>query len=87
MNTYTEVDSGHTTREEETVKMMKAQKRDEGVVRNKENSGKIDTDDPIEWVKDEVEEEEARVELGLISRIWTNRHINQSAFISTMKDI
>lgn len=27
------------------------------------------------------------MELGLVGRIWTNRHINQNAFISTMKNV
>lgn len=41
----------------------------------------------IEWVDDESEEEEARVALGLVGKIWTNRHINQNAFMATMKNI
>lgn len=33
------------------------------------------------------EDEDARVELGLIGKIWTNRHINSNAFITILKNV
>lgn len=44
-------------------------------------------DEPIEWIEEESGDEDARVELGLIGRIWTDRHINNNAFVSTMKNV
>lgn len=43
--------------------------------------------EPIEWIDEGSEEEEARVELGLVRQIWTERHVNQNAFITTMKNV
>ena len=43
--------------------------------------------EPIEWIDEGSEEEDARVELGLVGQIWTERHINPNAFITTMKNV
>lgn len=45
------------------------------------------SNDPVEWIEEDSEEEEARKELGLVIRIWTQRNVNQNAFITTMKNI
>lgn len=48
----------------------------------------VNTDsEPVEWEEDGAEEDEARTELGLVIRICTNRHVNQNAFTTTMKNI
>lgn len=41
----------------------------------------------MEWVDDVEDEEEACVALGLVGKIWTDRHINANAFMSTMKSV
>uniref|UniRef100_A0A803MR69 Reverse transcriptase zinc-binding domain-containing protein n=1 Tax=Chenopodium quinoa TaxID=63459 RepID=A0A803MR69_CHEQI len=38
-------------------------------------------------VEDAEEDEDARVELGLVGKLWTNRNVNVNAFISTMKNV
>lgn len=39
----------------------------------------------VKWVDENSEEDESRVELGLVGQIWTNKHVNKTTFISTMK--
>lgn len=46
-----------------------------------------DLEEAIEWEDDEVDDEEARFELSLAGKIWTNRNINASVFISIMKNV
>lgn len=46
-----------------------------------------DDTEEVDWDDTGEEEEDARVELGLIGKIWTNRHINSNAFITTMKNV
>ena len=58
-------------------------KRDEGV----QESLKGDSNEPVEWVEEDSEEDEARSELGIVIRIWTRRSVNQSAFVTTMTNI
>ncbi|KAL2930751.1 Leukocyte antigen CD37 [Bienertia sinuspersici] len=41
----------------------------------------------VEWVDDGVEDEEARIQLSLVGKMWTERHINANAFMSTMRNI
>ena len=77
----------HSGREAESrVNLEKTGPNEEGgdgVVREET----ADAGQPIEWVEEDSDEENARVELGLVGRIWTNRHINQNAFIATMKNV
>ncbi|KAL2895369.1 GTPase Der [Bienertia sinuspersici] len=40
----------------------------------------------IEWIEEGEEEDDARVELGLVGRLWTNRNVNINAFMSTIKN-
>lgn len=44
-------------------------------------------DEAIDWEEGGVEDEDARVELGLVARIWTNRNINVKSFMATIKNI
>lgn len=46
-----------------------------------------DKEEAIEWVEGGIEEEDDRVELGLVGKIWTGRHINVNAFMATIKNI
>ena len=46
-----------------------------------------DKEDAIDWVEGETEAEDDRVELGLVGKIWTGRHINVNAFMATIKNI
>ena len=41
----------------------------------------------VEWVVEGEEEEEARIELGLVGKIWTKRTVNVNAFMNTMKQV
>lgn len=41
----------------------------------------------VDWVVDEEEEEDARVSLGVVGRVWTDRNVNSNALISTMRRI
>lgn len=41
----------------------------------------------MDWIDDGEDEEEARVALGLVGKIWTDRHFNANAFMSTMKSV
>lgn len=44
-------------------------------------------DEAIEWEDEGEGDEEARVELGVVGQIWTNRNINAKAFMATMKSV
>uniref|UniRef100_A0A803L8S1 Endonuclease/exonuclease/phosphatase domain-containing protein n=1 Tax=Chenopodium quinoa TaxID=63459 RepID=A0A803L8S1_CHEQI len=50
-------------------------------------SNKEITEEVIEWEDNGEDDEEARIELALVGRIWTNRSVNVNAFISTMKEV
>uniref|UniRef100_A0A803LQM5 Uncharacterized protein n=1 Tax=Chenopodium quinoa TaxID=63459 RepID=A0A803LQM5_CHEQI len=52
-----------------------------------DNTISNDTDDAVEWIEGNEEDEEARVELGLIGKIWTDRSINSNAFMETIKSV
>ena len=41
----------------------------------------------IEWEDEGEEDEEARIELSLIGKVWTDRIINVNAFINTMSNV
>ncbi|KAL2936439.1 KH homology domain-containing protein 4 [Bienertia sinuspersici] len=41
----------------------------------------------IEWQDEGKEEEEARIELSLVGKLWTNKNINTNAFMTTIKGI
>lgn len=47
---------------------------------------RVETEE-VDWDDTGEEEEDARVELRLIGKIWTNRHINANAFITTMTNV
>ena len=61
---------------------MENKKRDEGVTESRD-----DGEPDVEWCEEEEKEEEDRLELALIGRIWTERNININAFITTMKNV
>lgn len=44
-------------------------------------------DEAVVWVDDGEDDDEARVALGLVGKIWTDRHINANAFMATMKTV
>ncbi|KAL2925171.1 hypothetical protein RDABS01_019750 [Bienertia sinuspersici] len=44
-------------------------------------------EEAIDWEVDETADEEARLELSLAGKIWTNRIINANAFIATMSRV
>lgn len=44
-------------------------------------------EDAVDWHEEEEETDSARVELGLVGKIWTKRNINANAFMATMKNI
>lgn len=46
-----------------------------------------EADDLVEWIEEGAceEEEDDRIALGLIGKLWTSRIPNPSAFMSTMK--
>lgn len=46
-----------------------------------------DGEDGVVWEDDVGEEEEKKLALGLIGRIWTKRTVNPNAFMSTIKNI
>lgn len=53
-----------------------------------QNQLKLQTnEDAIEWKDEEGEDEDARLELGLVGKIWTKRIINANAFMNTIKNI
>lgn len=41
----------------------------------------------VDWVIEDEEEEDARVTLGIVGRVWTERNVNANALISTMRRI
>ncbi|CAO2821304.1 unnamed protein product [Amaranthus hypochondriacus] len=41
----------------------------------------------ISWFEDGGDDDDNRVELGMVGKVWTERLINRSAFITTMKGI
>ena len=52
---------------------------------NGQSESNVVEEDAVDWVDDGEDEEEARVALGLVGKIWTDRHINANAFMATMK--
>lgn len=57
----------------------------EKVIDDQTNILQNPNDDAIEWKEDDGEDEEARIELGLVGKIWTKRSINATAFMNTIK--
>ena len=59
------------------------------LVSEKEVKGKELTvdEEAIEWEDEGEGDEEARVELGVVGKVWTQRHINAKAFMATMKSV
>uniref|UniRef100_A0A803MKN4 CCHC-type domain-containing protein n=1 Tax=Chenopodium quinoa TaxID=63459 RepID=A0A803MKN4_CHEQI len=59
--------------------------------KDRENSNnnipKEGVNDAIEWDVDGEDDDDARVELALVGKIWTDRNINSNAFIATMKSV
>lgn len=49
--------------------------------------GHASVDDDVEWDDEIGEEEENKLALGLIGCIWTERNINPTAFMNTIKSI
>lgn len=49
--------------------------------------GSTEEEVEIDWVVEEEEEEEAKVSLGMVGKIWTERSINANAFVTTMKRV
>uniref|UniRef100_A0A803MYR8 Endonuclease/exonuclease/phosphatase domain-containing protein n=1 Tax=Chenopodium quinoa TaxID=63459 RepID=A0A803MYR8_CHEQI len=45
------------------------------------------TEEVIEWDDNGEDDENARIELALVGRIWTIRNVNVNAFIVTMKEV
>lgn len=60
---------------------------------NAENSKKSNdlinhkSSDAIIWQDEGDDDDDARVELGVVGQIWTKRHINAPAFMATMKNV
>ncbi|KAL2899240.1 hypothetical protein RDABS01_024322 [Bienertia sinuspersici] len=44
-------------------------------------------EEAIVWEENEVEDEDDRIELSLVGKIWTNRNVNMKAFITTMENV
>lgn len=53
----------------------------------KEGIGVKDQEEAVCWVEEGEEDDDARVELGLVGKIWTKRRINATAFMDTMKSV
>lgn len=51
------------------------------------NEENIDDDEACEWLDDGNEEEEDRLSLSLIGKLWTKRSLNPTAFMSTIKNV
>lgn len=79
------LNSQTTEREQKTMEGEegKLQNQGENNIPNPNNQ----EEDVIVWNDEAADEEEARIELGLVGKIWTTRNINQSAFINTMKNV
>lgn len=52
-----------------------------------EEQGDTAKDDNLEWVDDDNEEEEDRISLGLVGKLWSDRTLNPMAFITTIKNV
>ena len=44
-------------------------------------------EDAIDWKEEDGDDEDARLELGLVGKIWIKRIINANAFMTTIKNI
>lgn len=60
------------------------EKADKGTVLERNIS---DDDDDVEWEDQVGDEEENKLQLGLVGRIWTERNVNPGAFMNTIKSI
>ena len=52
-----------------------------------EGQPEAEGEEAVEWVAEGEEEEDARIELGLVGKVWTKRAINAKAFMSTMQQV
>lgn len=48
---------------------------------------KYETEDVLEWLHDDDEEEDNRISLGLIGKLWSERILNPTAFMATIKNV
>lgn len=44
-------------------------------------------DEEVEWVVEEEEDDDDRVSLGIVGKVWTERHVNSNSRIATMRRI
>lgn len=77
---------GRTVNHHHHEQMEARAKRSENGELGQRKTGDND-DDAVDWVDEGETEEEARVELGLVGKLWTQRHINANAFMATMKNV
>lgn len=54
---------------------------------SKKTNDKSINDDVCEWADDGNDEEEERISLGLLGRLWSERTLNSNAFITTIKNV
>ncbi|KAL2931645.1 Translation factor Guf1 mitochondrial [Bienertia sinuspersici] len=76
--------SAKDSEEQEDVIAAGENQKDE---RKSNDDGDREEEEAIEWEDDGAEDEEARLELSLAGKIWTNRHVNANAFITTMTNV
>uniref|UniRef100_A0A803MZ26 DUF4283 domain-containing protein n=1 Tax=Chenopodium quinoa TaxID=63459 RepID=A0A803MZ26_CHEQI len=71
----------------DSLETEKAQSLNKSIeIHTVDDEGNSNNDEAVEWVVDEEEDDEARIELGLVGKIWTDRHINSNAFMNTTKN-
>lgn len=46
-----------------------------------------DHEEAVEWVNDGDDEEENHISLGLVGKLWSNRILNPTAFMNTIKNV
>lgn len=67
---------------EDLSNILSGQRNEDGYL-HKEGSD----DDDVEWEDEVGEEEEHKLALGLIGRLWTERNVNPNAFMNTIKSL
>ncbi|KAL2926793.1 Large terminase protein-like protein UL15b [Bienertia sinuspersici] len=60
---------------------------EEGVLGNQDIENDEEAKEEVVWEDEGSKEDEARMELAMVGKIWTERHINTNAFIGTMKRV
>lgn len=81
-------DEGKSGQSEKGLNLDRSNEEQESDVKiTNEGDDKTDYDEVCEWLDDGNEEEEGRTSLGLIGKLWSERFLNTTAFMTTIMNV